>query len=174
MPVQELKLGVLGPSEGATILYDAVVVYGVTVPGATVVVNELDAEVDEEGRFQVEVTLVAGQNRIEVTATETSTGSNAVTIEVTSLALPPLPLFLLVTEPVDQTIVDDNPVRVSGRTTPDAVVSVNGVSLEVDELGIFSTTVAVEEGPNIIDVVATDPEGAVLDTVLAIIYRPSE
>ena len=78
----------------------------------------------------------------------------------------------MVTEPPDQSIVSQSPIRLSGRTSPQAVVSVNGVSIEVDDLGIFTTTVTVDAGPNIIDVVGTDPGGDSLSTVIAIIYRP--
>ena len=79
---------------------------------------------------------------------------------------------MIVSEPNDQSIVSTSPIPVSGRTSFDAVVSVNGVSVSVDELGIFSTTVALEDGPNIIDIVATDPDGDDLSVIIAVIYRP--
>ena len=102
-----------------------------------------------------------------------SAGKQEITeLNVTSLALPPLPFLLLVTEPEDQSIVSEGVIRVSGRTGPEAVTSVNGVSVSVNELGLFSTLVNLEPGPNIIDVVATNFDGEVLDAVLALIYRP--
>ena len=165
-------LEVGGPPDGAQILYDAVVVFGFASAGASVTVNEVIVVVDEEGKFQVEVSLVSGENDIEVVASHHTFGPKTRQFRVTSLALLPLPHFLVVTEPVDQSIVSENPMRVSGRTTPDAIVSVNGVSIPVDYLGIFSTAVTLEEGPNIIGVLATDPKGAALSTVLAVIYRP--
>ena len=63
-------------------------------------------------------------------------------------------------------------MRLAGRTAAGGIVSVNGVSTPVDGLGIFTTTVALEPGPNIIDVVATSPEGEVQSSVVAVIYRP--
>jgi hypothetical protein len=51
-------------------------------------------------------------------------------------------------------------------------VSVNGVNVPVDVLGIFSTTVRLEPGPNIIEVVATDTDGRVLSSIIALIFRP--
>ena len=55
---------------------------------------------------------------------------------------------------------------------PGAVVSVNGVSVPVDPVGIYSTVLSLEEGPNIIDVLATNVDGEVLSTIIALIYRP--
>ncbi len=164
-------LDVLGPANGSTVLYDSVVVFGMTSVGAAVSVNEIAASVSAEGRFQAEIGLVQGDNTIEVIASN-GEGQRVELLEVVSLALPPLPLFLIVTEPEDQSVVPQSPTRVSGRTSPDAIVSVNGVSVTVDQLGIFTTNVTLESGPNIIDVVATDAKGGLQSTVLAVIYRP--
>ena len=135
-------------------------------------VNGVDADVAADGRFQAQVPVVSGENEIVVIA-ENALGKQAVEVfKVISLALPNLPLFLIVTEPRNQSVVFTRPIPVSGRTAFDAVVSVNGVSVPVNELGIFSTAVELEEGVNFIDVVATDPEGDTLNVAIAIIYRP--
>ena len=161
-----------GPTEGSTVPRDVVVVHGITSPGAEVSINGRVAQVDRDGIFQAEVPLSPGTNAIEVTATDSTGNVKEQVLTVTSLALPPLPFLLLITEPEDQSVVSDSTVRLSGRTGPEAVVSVNGVSVPVDLLGIFSTTVTLEPGPNIIDVVATDTDGRVLSAVIAIIFRP--
>jgi len=171
-PSPDILLNVLGPANGSTVLHDSVVVYGLTSVGAAVTVNEMEASVAGDGRFQAEIELVLGNNVIEVIATDGEERQRVEVIEVVSLALPPLPLFLIVTEPQDQSIVSQNPLRLSGRTSPDAVVSVNGVSVFIDQLGIFTTNVTLESGPNIIDIVATDTKGGVQSTVIAVIYRP--
>ena len=92
----------------------------------------------------------------------------------TPQALAPQPFFLLITEPQHDTVVTGPSMRLSGRTGADAVVSVNGVLAEVDGLGSFTTTAQLEPGPNIIDVVATSPEGEVISSVVAGIYRPAK
>ena len=171
-PVFQLVLEVLAPRDGSTVRTDAVVVHGVTSAGAQVVVDGFAAFVGPAGRFQVEVPLAPGINTLRVVATDSKGNRESRDLNVTSLALPPLPFLLLVTEPEDQSIVSEAVVRLSGRTGPEAFTSVNGVSVSVDELGFFSTTVTLEPGPNIIDVVATDLDGKVLSTVLALIYRP--
>ncbi len=167
-----MVLEVRAPREGSTVRTDAVVVHGVTSAGAQVVVEGFAATVDPDGRFQVEVTLVPGINTLRIVATDSMGNRESRDLNVTSLALPPLPFLLLVTEPEDQSIVSEAVVRLSGRTGPEAITSVNGVSVSVDELGFFSTTVTLDPGPNIIDVVATNVDGKTLSTVLALIYRP--
>lgn len=152
---------------------NGVVVHGVASTWATVTVNDQVVELDVDGRFQDVVDLASGLNQIEVLAEDPSNGNRLrETILVTSLVLPPQPFFLLVTQPEDQTIVSLNTILLAGRTVPGAVVSVNGVSVPVDLVGIFATTVTLNAGPNIVDVLATGPGGEVLSTIIAVIYRP--
>lgn len=171
-PVSQLVLEVRAPRDGSTVRTGAVVVHGVTSAGAQVVVDGFAAFVDTDGRFQVEVALVPGINILRVVASDSMGKRESRELNVTSLALPGLPFLLLVTEPEDQSIVSEALVRLTGRTGPEAITSVKGVSVSVDELGLFSTMVTLEPGPNIIDVVATNFDGRVLSTVLALIYRP--
>jgi len=80
--------------------------------------------------------------------------------------------FLTVTEPTDNSIINADKVEVKGRTTPGAIVSVNGELAEVDEGGNFTMMVVLEEGPNIIEVIASDLEGNEESRTLVIIYVP--
>ena len=152
---------------------NGVVVHGTASTWATVAINGKEVELDEGGRFQDIVDLASGLNLIEVLAEDTSNGNQLrETILVTSLVLPSQPFFLLVTQPEDQTIITQRSILLAGRTVQGAVVSVNGVSVPVDLVGIFATTIILNAGPNIIDVLATDPQGEVLSTIIAVIYRP--
>ena len=80
------------------------------------------------------------------------------------------PITLMVTEPVDETTVYTADLLVKGQTEVDAIVSVEGVTVEVDEDGNFSTVVTLEEGPNLIEVEASDFEGNEGSVVLTVIY----
>jgi len=80
--------------------------------------------------------------------------------------------FLTVTQPADDSIINADEVEVRGRTTPGAVVSVNGELAEVDEEGNFTMMVVLEEGPNLIEVIASDLEGNQQGHTLVIIYVP--
>jgi len=85
-------------------------------------------------------------------------------------------LFLEVTGPEDESEVATSTIAVSGTTIPDAVVSVWVDSVveiaEVDEDGNFSVMVNLEEGPNIIEVIASDWEGNEESTTLIVFYIP--
>ena len=63
-------------------------------------------------------------------------------------------------------------IPVAGRSSPDATVSVNGVLADTDTLGNFEALLSLEEGPNLIEVIASDLAGDVRTTVLMVIYIP--
>ena len=79
-------------------------------------------------------------------------------------------VLLTVTSPQAESVVSSFETTVVGMTAPDAVVSVNGALVEVDADGNFSTSVSLEEGPNSIEVVASDYEGNEASKVLTLIY----
>lgn len=59
-----------------------------------------------------------------------------------------------------------------GATNPDNVVSVGGEVVEVDEDGNFTVVVTLEEGPNVIEVIASNFDGEEVDTLITVIYFP--
>jgi len=86
---------------------------------------------------------------------------------------PAAALSLTVTSPQDEVVVKDAVIRLVGRSSPDAVVSVNGnIVRSVDIEGNFSTPVTLIEGPNLLEVIATDYRGGQASQVLTVIYAP--
>lgn len=82
-------------------------------------------------------------------------------------------LFLEMTSPnTDELFVTQNSYEFAGRTTVDALLSVNDHVLEVDEQGRFAFALDLEEGPNIVEVVASNSAGEQYDKVLLVIYEP--
>ena len=63
-------------------------------------------------------------------------------------------------------------IPVIGGTRVDAVVGVNGIPVDVNALGIFSTILTLEEGANFIEVVATDIGGNIRFQTVVIFYVP--
>ncbi len=165
---------VSAPVSGTTVPEAAVVVYGSTAAGASVTVAGQPAAVDANGGFRAETELGPGVNTFEVVATGSNGDQESAIIVVTSLALEPRPFLLLVTEPRDQIIVTAPNQPVEGYTGSRAVLSVKGVSVPVDPFGAFATTVTLEPGPNIIEVLATNDDGQVRSVVVAVIYRAPE
>ena len=175
-PIPELLLEVHEPEDGVEVLGDEVIVRGITESGAAVTINDVPAILEQNGEqqaaFRGSAPLAPGENEITVVASDNLGNQSIRIVTVTSIAPPPLPFLLVITEPRDLSIVSTGIIRLSGRTGPEALVSVNGVSSVIDAVGNFSTLVALEPGPNIIDVVSTNSDGQVLSTVAAVIYRP--
>jgi hypothetical protein len=82
-------------------------------------------------------------------------------------------LTLTISEPADETVVNQDTILVAGRTEPDAVVSVNGnIVTGIDEDGNFATAVSLLDGPNLIEVIASDYAGNQSTQTLTVIYTP--
>lgn len=89
-------------------------------------------------------------------------------IPVPSPETPPTGFFLTVSQPADGSIVDISSVEVMGRTSPEAIVSVNNEITIADTQGTFATTITLAEGPNIVEVIASDEEGNEARTSLTV------
>ena len=72
----------------------------------------------------------------------------------------------------DPTFAETSTFTVFGRTRVDAAVSVNDTLVDVDQDGILEATVDLEEGPNIIEVVASVSGGEEESAVLTVFYIP--
>ena len=164
-------LDVRGPEDSAALRADSVVVHGYARTDATVQINGKLAVLDDTGRFSQVVDLSPGVNAITVDAESEDGASESTTLSVVSLLLPPQPFFLIVTEPEDQSFVVHPTIPLVGRTTAGTMVTVNGVAVPVDISGVFSTTITLDPGPNLIEVQGTSSAGEQLNALVAVIYR---
>jgi hypothetical protein len=86
--------------------------------------------------------------------------------------------FLYITSPQpeeegdDLIIVTESSVVIEGRTRVDAAISVDDAFLDVNEEGRFEITLDLEEGPNVIEVVASIGTGEEEAILLIISYEP--
>ncbi len=81
--------------------------------------------------------------------------------------------FLKVLSPGEETSFVAVPrATVEGMTRVDAIVSINDDLVTVDETGRFQAEVELEEGPNLVEVVASIASGEELSAVLTIFYMP--
>jgi Glucodextranase, domain B len=97
--------------------------------------------------------------------------------ELTPSATPSAtPLFLEITQPPDGTQVSNSPVLVVGKTIPDAVVSASvNDYLQIatyTQDGQFSFAVDLEEGPDFIEVISSDPYENQASAIVSVIYNP--
>ena len=164
-------LTLLSPQEGAGIEVGVVRVMGITRLDASVAVNGVTVDVAADGTFNRDVLLESGTNLIRFTATDSSGQSQTQNVEVffvSSVAALPLSLFY----PPDGLVVSDPFVTVVGGTREDAVVGINGIPADINALGVFSDTISLEEGGNLIEVVATDIEENVRFQTVVVFYEP--
>ncbi len=81
-------------------------------------------------------------------------------------------LFLEIEGLSEESVVRGDSVVARGRTSPDALVSINGVIVPVDVDGAFEAMLALDPGPNLIEVVASDLDGNETSQVLAVVSLP--
>lgn len=111
----------------------------------------------------------AGTASLKASSTPSAAQTRAPTITVKTT---PPTLTLQVTEPADESIVRTSPITVTGKTSVEAVVSVNDNLVDIDAQGVFRGAVRLTEGPNTIEVVVSDFRGNQVGAVLLVIYEP--
>lgn len=77
--------------------------------------------------------------------------------------------YLDVTAPADSIVVKEGSIKVEGGTPPGSVVTVNGKIVALNGTARFSTDVPLEEGPNSIEIVASDFLGNQRSMVISLI-----
>lgn len=95
--------------------------------------------------------------------------ARATPVADSAVAASPESLFLEITAPKDEIVLNESSLVVLGQTVADAVVSVNGQSVELDANGNFAATVALEQGPNAIEIIASDFRGNQESRVISVI-----
>lgn len=93
-------------------------------------------------------------------------------VPVESLPETNTPLTLSVLQPPDETVVDTPEIDVIGTAPPDTVITVNDEILLVGPEQRFEVTILLEEGPNLIEIVASDTNGNETSQLLTIFYEP--
>ena len=100
-----------------------------------------------------------------------------------TVAPPPLPtppamerqteeLLLEVQSPLNDSVVTGNLLQVSGRASPGASVSVNGRMASRGQEGTFTIDVNLVEGPNLVEVIASDLSGDQKEAIFLVVYAP--
>jgi hypothetical protein len=83
------------------------------------------------------------------------------------------PLRVTITSPANETVVSLPQVDVVGQAAPEAVITINDtVVVVVGASGQFSATVPLQEGPNELDVLASDTDGNQANARLIVTYDP--
>jgi glucodextranase-like protein len=81
-------------------------------------------------------------------------------------------LSLQVLSPQDGAVVNTAQVQVTGTAAPGEVVSVNDDVITIGADGGFQSTVTLSEGPNLIEIIASNDAGAETSVELTVTYTP--
>jgi len=81
-------------------------------------------------------------------------------------------LWLQVLSPQDEAVINIPQVDVIGSAPAGTVVSINDEILIVSDDQQFKITVSLDEGPNLIEIVASDENGNEMSLLLTVTYEP--
>jgi len=87
-------------------------------------------------------------------------------------SIEPQPMQLQIFAPEDGSVVATPILLLAGAALPAAVVTVNDEILIAGADGSFETKVTLEEGPNLIEVVASNASGTEAFVTLTVIFEP--
>ncbi len=129
-----------------------IAVAGAVPAGTLLKINGQEATVAADGQFEHEVILQEGENVLSIAATDDVGNVSSQEIIVHRKTTPP-PLELNVEEGAT---FQQAEVQIMGKTEAGATVLVGGQTVAVSTLGEFQTTVNLQRGENLLEVVAQD------------------
>lgn len=83
-------------------------------------------------------------------------------------------IFLEVTEPANNSIVSSSSIPLRGKTVGNTTVFINEQEIKANANGEFSTTVNLDEGENLIYIVAADELGNYIEKEITVILETTE
>lgn len=83
-------------------------------------------------------------------------------------------ISLEVSQPKNKAVVNNPTLTITGKTSPTAEVFINDLQLTADAQGSFSAPVILEEGENVIVVVANDNQGNFAEQELIVTLETTE
>lgn len=94
-----------------------------------------------------------------------------------TLALPNTPtpaatFQIALDAPHDGETTNVSPLLVSGMTVPNAIVSVNDVVGVANGEGRFDLQVPLQAGPNVLEIIASEPNGQQTFVIVTVMYQP--
>lgn len=152
----------------------------VSDPTATVVVNAINAPVDNTGKFSATVPLTEGPNILTATAKSQNGTAGTASITVTLDTTPP---HVTITSPTDQFVTTASSISVAGNVndivvgtvnSQQATVTVNGVASQVANRTFLAPNIPLSLGNNTIQAVAVDRAGNSATTQITVVRQPPQ
>jgi flagellar hook assembly protein FlgD len=141
-----------------TIKSDKIEIQGSTAPDAIVHINNEPSTVpvSSNGVFNVTRQLKEGDNTLVITAADAAGNTTSAKSDITVRTEPPV---IQLSGPAADSWLNSTIATVSGTVPADAKVTVNGNAAQVGPDGFFKIDVVLQDGDNILHIVATDPVG---------------
>jgi flagellar hook assembly protein FlgD len=136
----------------------ALTAQGLTDTDATVWItgNPQPIGVDNQGRFSLQHRLVEGDNQVEVRAVDPAGNSTRLMRQITLVTTPP---DVTIDAPLDDEWTNQALTTVDGQAPPGTTLEINERPVGLRDDGSFQYELLLEEGDNLIRVVATDDVG---------------
>lgn len=83
-------------------------------------------------------------------------------------------LTLTITSPANQSTVNAAALQIIGTTSPNAEIFVNDTEAKADSTGNFIANVSLDEGENILTIVANDDQGNYAEKELTVFLQATE
>jgi len=144
--------------DGLRVGEPALAVQGLTDSDATVWVtgNPQPIGVDNQGRFSFQHRLVEGDNQFEIRTVDPAGNSTRLNRQITLVTTPP---EVAIATPLDDEWTNQALATVTGQAPPGTTLKINDRQIGVSADGSFLYEMLLEEGDNLIRVVATDDVG---------------
>jgi flagellar hook assembly protein FlgD len=143
---------------GLRVRESAMTIQGVTDPDATVYVtgNPQPVQVDGQGNFSFLYRLNEGANLLEIRAADPAGNSTMLRRDIALVVTPP---EVIIASPLDGAFLNQSLITISGQAPPEVTLTVNERAVPISVDGTFNHQMILEEGDNLIRVVATDDVG---------------
>ena len=169
------------PGDTYTVAHEgSISIAGTTLPWATVLVRmespaqnqEIFARADADGAFAVPIQLAEDNNAITIIAFHTTSDEEKKEHRVVDYDPNPTQLYVTVTEPDNEAVVDAPLLAITGKTLPDAQVTVNKIIPgQVSKDGEWQAMIVLQPDVNEI-VVAASRNGQRRTAIITVTYTP--
>jgi len=150
------SLSLASPANGTLTNDSSVTVSGTTDPGVTLTIDGSGVVVAANGSFSKTYVLPSGSHAFVVVAKDAAGLTTELTSSVTVDTAAP---SLTISSPITGSLTKNPVAVVIGTAEVGSTVDVNGVQAVVSPAGGFSVALPLQEGPNTITAIATDPAG---------------
>ena len=167
-----LTLALSIPKDGEVIAEPMIPIAGTVTAGASVWVNSVSVVVSPSGSFQYKAPIPNEPHEYSVIVVA-RLGSSETSEERTVVYSPTKSsMFLEISTPIEGQLIRQNPLHLIGKTSPRAVVTINGRSAPVSSQGVISYDLQLAEkdiGEYRLEVAATDESKDLTKTITAIV-----